>query len=1048
MNSFRHVSRAHLLVRALLAPAVAAAVVSAAPVAATASPAPARAGGTASAATLALSRAAAVGRLQPSGCTRDAGAATDDCDLYAMAGTTQVLGRSIPIWGFATDPSGTPTAPGPLLVVEEGDTVTVRLHNQLTQNMSLAFPGQPAGEFTAGLDTSTSGADPNGTATYTFHARRPGTYLYEAGHTPGGARQVAMGLAGALVVSAADGKAAGQSYDDEAVLVLSEIDPRLNSAPAGFDMRDFKARYRLVNGRPFPSTDVVPTDQGHTVLVRYVNAGTESHPMSTLGATQLQVAEDGHPLKQPEREIVANLDAGTTADTLVKMPTGPETKVTLFESGSHLDNDGQTELDPGKVATGGMLTFLDTAAPQPTDDRVGPTSAHIAVTPNPSDGKSAVTVTADLSDTRSGGSDVAAGELTVDDPDVAPGFGLPLAGPSFGSPTVTGATGTIPAEPTAPATCADAPLALSCLSAGKHIVYVRGLDSSGNWGVVGSAVLNLPKTGPSTLAGAVDRRVTNGSSPLAVSATGDDSAADGTITAAEMFLDTAAGDGTGLAMTLNRSGTVVSEDQDVPATPATGVTCTPAVLALSCMTEGPHHLLVHSKDSLGLWGPVLDIPFTLDRTGPQVDAAAVSPNPSNGLVSSPGNTGYVKVSALVTDREPGGALQSTLTGAEGFFAPASATPKPGSGFQMLAVDAKFDGQSEQVYGLVPLSQVRAKANGTYQVYVRGRDEAGNWGDLFAMPLVVDKTAPTLGTLTGSPNPTNGAALLTLSAPVTADTAFQTAEFWTGTTDPGAGKGTRVSVSFVNGAAVASVPTASITPGAVRFNLRVQDLAGNWSNAVGTTVTVSRPNAIFSDTFDSGNLNLWSARTNAGSGGMTVTPAAGIPAGGTNRGLSVTGTGTHYLTDNTPVGETGYHAQFSLSPNTFTSGTARSSAVTVLAARSATADIATVQLHTAGTTTQLRVVMRRSGATARTGAWQSLTPGAHTVRVDWGSGPATGAAAGSLRLSVDGVTRQTLTGNTSTLRVESVRLGLVAGLTTRSTGTAYVDSFQSTRNSLP
>ena len=183
--------------------------------------------------------------------------------------------------------------------------------------------------------------------------------------------------------------------------------------------------------------------------------------------------------------------------------------------------------------------------------------------------------------------------------------------------------------------------------------------------------------------------------------------------------------------------------------------------------------------------------------------------------------------------------------------------------------------------------------------------------------------------------------------------------------------------------------------------------------------------------------------------MTVTPAAGIPTGGTNQGLSVTGTGTHYLTDNTPVGETGYHAQLSLSPNTFTSGTAAGSAVTVLAARSATGDVATVQLHKAGTTTQLRVVMSRSGRLAAlTGGWQSLTPGAHTVRVDWGSGPATGAAAGSLRLSVDGVTKQTLTGDTSTLRVESVRLGLVAGLCTGSTGTAYVDSFQSTRNTLP
>ena len=122
-------------------------------------------------------------------------------------------------------------------------------------------------------------------------------------------------------------------------------------------------------------------------------------------------------------------------------------------------------------------------------------------------------------------------------------------------------------------------------------------------------------------------------------------------------------------------------------------------------------------------------------------------------------------------------------------------------------------------------------------------------------------------------------------------------------------------------------------------------------------------------------------------------AAGSRRRGTNQGLSVTGTGTHYLTDNTPVGETGYHAQLRLSPNTFTSGTAGNSAVTVFAARSATADVATVQLHTAGTTTQLRVVMSRSGAQALTGAWQSLTPGAHTVRVDWGSGPATGQQPG-------------------------------------------------------
>jgi hypothetical protein len=995
--------------------------------------------------------AAAVGRLAPTGCVHDAAAGTDVCDLYAMAGTSQVLGHDIPIWGFSTDgTAGSATAPGPLLVVGKGDTVTVRLHNKLDKAVSLAFPGQPAGAFTAGLGSSTTGAAPDGTQEYSFTAGRAGTFLYEAGHTPDGARQVAMGLAGALVVSDGTGTEAGQSYDDEAVVVLSDLDPRLNAAPGTFDMRDYKARYRLINGRPFPSTSVIATDQGHKVLLRYVNAGAVSHPMATLGATQAQLSDDGHLLGDPEREIVATLNAGTTADTVVTMPTGPETKVTLYEAGNHLNNDGQTELDPGKVAAGGMIAFLDTNAPPPIDDFAGPTSTHVAVSPNPSDGKTDVTVTADVSDAKAGGSKVVAAEYTVDDPDVGVGHGVPLTSPGFDAVTVTGATATIPAAPTAPNTCTEEPLTLSCLSAGKHVVYVRGKDAANNWGAVGSVVLNLPKTGPSTTNGTVDKTVTNGSAPLSVSATGDDSAADGLITKAEVFLDQAGDDGSGLALTLNRSATVVSEDVDIPTTPAGTAACDATVLALSCMTEGTHHLLVHSFDSLGLWGPVLDIPFTVDRTGPSVDAAAVSPNPSNGLVSSPGNTGYLKVSALLTDREPGGAPQSRLTAAEGFFAPSSSTPKAGSGFQLLAVDSKFDAQSEQVYGLIPLSQVKTKPNGSYQVYVRGRDEAGNWGGLFAMPLVVDKTSPVLASVSGSPNPTNGAALLTLTAPVTQDTTFQTAEFWTGTTDPGVGKATRVSVSYVNGSAVASVPTANITPGTVRFNLRVQDMAGNWSNAVSTTVTVTRPNAVFSDTFDSGNLTSWSARTNVGTGSMGVSPTAGIPVVAGNQGLSLTGPGTHFVTDNTPVAETGYHASFGFSAGSFTSGTA--AAITLFDARTGNnggnGAVFSLDHRKNGGVNQVRVVMSRTGAATVTGGWVNLTTGPHTLRLDWVSGPATGAGQGTLKLSVDGTAVSTLTGNTSTLRIESVRLGLVAGTNGSSLGTAAIDSFASTRNTLP
>ncbi|NUR95874.1 MAG: hypothetical protein HOV67_11525, partial [Kribbellaceae bacterium] len=84
----------------------------------------------------------AVGKLTPRGCTFGAGTAA--CDLYAMAGTASLLGTTVPIWGFSpTGAAGTATAPGPVLVIHQGDQVTVTLHNELAgQSVSLAFPGQ------------------------------------------------------------------------------------------------------------------------------------------------------------------------------------------------------------------------------------------------------------------------------------------------------------------------------------------------------------------------------------------------------------------------------------------------------------------------------------------------------------------------------------------------------------------------------------------------------------------------------------------------------------------------------------------------------------------------------------------------------------------------------------------------------------------------------------------------------------------------------------------------------------------------------------------
>ena len=459
---------------------------------------------------------------------------------------------------------------------------------------------------------------------------------------------------------------------------------------------------------------------------------------------------------------------------------------------------------------------------------------------------------------------------------------------------------------------------------------------------------------------------------------------------------------------------------------------------------------MHSLDSLNLWGPTLDIPLVVDLTGPAVDAASVGPNPSNGVLTDSSNPGYLVVSAQISDKDAGGQPQSKIADAEAFLDPTNPNPAGGTGLQLIAVDGSLNSTTEAVYGLIPISQVRALPNGTHHVFVGGQDAAGTWGALYAINLIVDKTAPVLGTPTATPNPTNGAATVTLTAPLTEAVGVATAEFWLGTTDPGVGHATAVSVSVVNNQAVVIVPTAGIPSGVQRFNIRVKDTAGNWSNAVNTSVTVTRPNGIFANNFEPTDP-AWSAST----GGVSNTAAAAMPNANepaSTRGLSVTLPGGNanqasYRTDDSPSAELGYHARFVFDRNTLTPGTNANTVLTIFETRTAAnAMVFRIQYRLNGGVPQLRTVLTRNTGATVNGNWVNLATGRRTLQVDW-----TAAVAGSLTLKIDGATVSTQNTNTSTLRVDSALLGVSAGFTTANNGTtagtAYFDTFVSTRNTL-
>ena len=132
----------------------------------------------------------------------NASAATVAINLCAVTGTATPTGSvTVPIWGFAdggpgSSPvctPGTGTLPGPRLVVNEGDVVTVNVTNALPAGHPLTFE-IPGITFDPGPVAAASGA----TVTRTFTASAPGTYLYSSGGDAG--RQQALGMAGALLV--------------------------------------------------------------------------------------------------------------------------------------------------------------------------------------------------------------------------------------------------------------------------------------------------------------------------------------------------------------------------------------------------------------------------------------------------------------------------------------------------------------------------------------------------------------------------------------------------------------------------------------------------------------------------------------------------------------------------------------------------------------------------------------------------------------------------------------------------------------------------------
>jgi FtsP/CotA-like multicopper oxidase with cupredoxin domain len=265
---------------------------------------------------------------------------------------TQPDGQSIYSWGYgcAAPPSGfAPAAfagigtcpamqlPGPTLIVNEGDTVTVSLTDALPApagNTSIVFAGGFQTTSTGGVaGLLTQEAAPGNPVTYSFVASRPGTYSYYSGTRPD--LQVEMGLYGALIVlpktvpsscKVGPYSLSGSAYDHpqscydrEYLFQFSEMSLEVHQSveaavragtpgPISVNIEPYHPVYFMINGRSMPDDmdgSYLPNyphqpyngnphmHPGEQVLMRVIGQGRWQHPFHFHGNHARVLGRDG-----------------------------------------------------------------------------------------------------------------------------------------------------------------------------------------------------------------------------------------------------------------------------------------------------------------------------------------------------------------------------------------------------------------------------------------------------------------------------------------------------------------------------------------------------------------------------------------------------------------------------------------------------------------------------------------------------------------------------------------------------------------------------------
>jgi hypothetical protein len=211
------------------------------------------------------------------------------------------------------------------------------------------------------------------------------------------------------------------------------------------------------------------------------------------------------------------------------------------------------------------------------------------------------------------------------------------------------------------------------------------------------------------------------------------------------------------------------------------------------------------------------------------------------------------------------------------------------------------------------------------------------------------------------------------------------------------------------------------------------------------ITVNAPSdLIFQDGFESGNTSAWGSEVDSESD-LNVTAAAALNGSSFGLAALIDNTTAMYVQDDTPANEMRYRARFYFDPNSITM--ANNNAHYIMAARNATTEVLRIEMRRSGGNYQIRANVRGDGGGFANTGWFTISDAPHSIEIDWKASTGPGANNGYLHLWIDNSNSASPTASINnvdndTRRVESVRLGPLAGIDSGNSGTEFFDAFVS------